>query len=202
MEVTKMNEKEQAIKDLETIKSFLEEGQNNLKDSGFHFMFWGILIPLSVGGFYALFERFGGSDLFAKAYWSIACGIGAVVSLIFGMVAGKREKSRGFASRVHALLWVGLLSAIAVTFLIQIAAARPVTSAFLAQIAILLGIAYWVHGSLLRLTWFSLVGILWWIAAIALSFTDIVAASFILSGATFLCSFIPGVILSRRSRRR
>ena len=197
-----MHEKEQAIKDLETIKTFLAEGHNNLKDSGFHFMFWGLFIPAAVGGFYAFLARFGGSDILTKAYWSIACGFGAIVSLIVGMMTGKREKSRGFASKVHALLWVGLLSAIAVTFISQIAAARPVTSAFLAQIAILLGFAYWIHGSLLRLTWFTLLALPWWIAAIALSFTGTVAASFILSGATFICSFIPGVILSLRSRRR
>lgn len=197
-----MNDQEQALKDLETIKTFLAEGQNNLKDSGFHFMFWGLVIPIGVGGFYALLDRFEGSDLLITAYWSIFCGIGALVSLLVGAVTGKREKTRGFASKVHALLWVGLLAAIGVTFIIQIAAVKMVSSAFLAQIAVLLGIAYWVHGSLIRLTWFRLIALLWWGTAIAVAFMGIVAASFALSGATFVCSFIPGLILSLRARRR
>ena len=48
------SEQQKAIKDLETIKTFLEEGQKNLRDTGFHFMFWGLLIPASLAVFYLL----------------------------------------------------------------------------------------------------------------------------------------------------
>lgn len=199
--VNSSTEQERALQDLETIKSFLEEGQRNLSASGFHFILWGLLIPTAVAVFYALSPRMGNVPLFAAGYWPTVCGLGALVSIIAGIRDGKRERARGFASRIHALLWIGFFAAIAATFAIQIAVVHEATPSFLAHIAILLGIAYWIHGSLIRLTWFTLVALLWWITAIIVASMGLFAATIALGAATFVCAFIPGVILSLRKAR-
>lgn len=195
------NEQERALQDLETIKSFLEEGQRNLSASGFHFILWGLLIPTAVAVYIALGPRLGNVQLFAAGYWPSVCGLGALTSIIAGIRDGKRERTRGFASRTHALLWIGFFAAIAVTFAIQIAVVHDATPSFLAHIAILLGIAYWIHGSLIRLTWFSLVALLWWITAIVVASLGLFAATIALGAATFICAFFPGVILSLRKAK-
>ncbi len=196
------SEQQKAIKDLETIKTFLEEGQKNLRDTGFHFMFWGLFIPASLAVFYLLVARPGTPEYIITGFWPVVCGIGALVSLIAGIRSDKQGRAKSFASEVHSLLWVGILMAIGVTFLVQFIGAKSFDSLFIAHIAIILGIGYWIHGTLIQLTWFRLVGLLWILAAVGISLLGLSAASGIMGGATFICSFIPGLILHRSQSPR
>lgn len=191
------SEQQKAIKDLETIKTFLEEGQKNLRDTGFHFMFWGLLIPAALAVFHLFVARPGTPEYIITGFWPVVCGLGALVSLIVGIRSGKQGRANSFASEVHSLLWVGILMAITVTFLVQFIGDKSFDSLFIAHIAIILGIGYWIHGTLIQLTWFRLVGLLWILAAIGISLQGLSAASVIMAGATFICSFIPGLILHR-----
>ena len=71
----------------------------------------------------------------------------------------------------------------------------------MAMIAVVLGLAYWVYGTVISLRWFSLFALLWWAAAIGISLATIQSAGAVLAVATFICSFIPGCILFARKRK-
>lgn len=198
------NERERALQDLQTIKAFLEEGQRKLEDNGFHFIFWGLLIPLGMIGYRIGLSSLGEASGFARFFWPVLAGAGGIVSYIVGARTSARSGERGFAERISSSLWVGHLLAIAVLFAVQYACGSASSVAFLATIAIILGLAYWLYGSLIGLVWFKAVGPLWWIAAIVMSFGGIASASTILAATTFVCSFVPGCVLfiGKRSERR
>ncbi len=198
------NERERAMQDLQTIKAFLEEGQRKLEDSGFHFMFWGLLIPLGMIAYRIGLSSLGETSAFARFFWPVLAGTGGLVSVVAGTLTGARARDKGFAEGISVSMWIGHLLSIAVLFAVHYAAGTANTVAFLGAVAIILGLAYWLYGSLIGLAWFKCVGPLWWIAAVVMSFNGIAVASIVLAATTFACSFVPGCVLflAKRAGRR
>lgn len=193
---------EKALEQLQTIKNFFEEGQKNLSENGKIFMFWGILIPLATGVFYWLANSFGYGSLYVTIFWPVITLFGAIVSWVVGYTSAMRSRTKGYALKIKSLMWVGFLITIAVLFLSQLRSGTGFHPIFLCHIALLLGLAYWIHGSMIQLPWFRYVAIVWWLTAVAIAGMDWFMASICLSLATFICSFIPGLVLFRSKANR
>ena len=193
--------RDQAMQDIQTIKSFLEQGQRKLEESGFHFIFWGLLIPAGFVAFSLIAPYMGFDSLFARFFWPVLCGIGAVVSLVAGMRSSRSSGSSRYADSVSSSLWIGNIVALAVLFMLSYLAGGSFSSLFLASLGVILGLAYWVYGTVISLRWFSLVGLLWWGAAITIALLPIQVAGVVLASATFVCSFIPGCILFTQKKK-
>lgn len=187
--------RDQAMQDIQTIKSFLEQGQRKLEDSGFHFIFWGLLIPAGFVAFSLIAPRLGFDSLFARLFWPVLCGAGAVVSVVAGVRSSRATASSRYADSVSTTLWIGNLVAVGVLFAVLFLSQSGITILFMAMIAVILGLAYWVYGTVISLRWFSLVGLLWWAAALVIALAPIQSAGAVLAAATFVCSFIPGCLL-------
>ena len=193
--------RDQAMQDIQTIKSFLEQGQRKLEDSGFHFIFWGLVIPAGFIAFSLIAPRAGFDSLFYRLFWPVLCGAGAVVSVVAGVRSSRATASSRYADSVSTALWIGNLAAVGVLFVILYLLKAGISVSFLAMIAVILGLAYWVYGTVISLKWFSLVALLWWASAIGISLATIRSAGVVLAAATFVCSFIPGCILFVRKRK-
>jgi len=196
------SDQQKAMEQLQTIKTFFEEGQKNLHESGFLFMFWGILIPGATLVFYYLADIFGFGHPLVASFWPAVSFAGSLVSWIVGSRSGKRSRTKGYALKINSLMWIGFLISILILFLVQFMGKAEVSPAFLSYIALLLGLAYWIHGSMIQLAWFRFVSVVWWITAVMIAGRDWFTASILLAGATFLCSFIPGLILYRTQDHR
>jgi len=191
-----------ALQDLQTIKGFLEEGQQALSDNGFHFMLWGILIPVATLGYRALLAWTQSGTAIMSIYWMCICLAGALVSVIAGVRTGKKSRSKGYAVRVNALFWSGFFLSILVAIVVTFMGMKEASPMLLAYIALILGLAYWIHGSMIQLLWFRLLSIGWWVVAIAIAGNSWNIASTLLASATFALSFIPGFILYRKQAKR
>ena len=148
-----------ALQDLQTIKGFLEEGQQALSDNGFHFMLWGILIPVATLGYRALLAWTQSGTAIMSIYWMCICLAGALVSVIAGVRTGKKSRSKGYAVRVNALFWSGFFLSILVAIVVTFMGMKEASPMLLAYIALILGLAYWIHGSMIQLLWFRLLSI-------------------------------------------
>jgi len=193
--------RDQAMQDIQTIKSFLEQGQRKLEDSGFHFMFWGLLIPAGFLAYSFIGSQVGHDSLFGRLFWPVLCGAGAIVSLIAGVRSSRSSGASRYVDRISSALWVGNLIAIAVLFAVLFFSQTGVSVFFMAMIAVILGPAYWVYGTVISLQWFSLVALFWWAAALIVARIPVQNAGAVLAAATFICSFIPGCILFVRKRK-
>ena len=193
--------RDQAMQDIQTIKSFLEQGQRKLEDSGFHFILWGLLIPTGFVAYSLIAPHAGFDSLFARLFWPVLCGAGAVVSVVAGVRAPRATGSSRHADRVSSALWIGNLAAVGVLFVILYLSQAGISVSFLAMIAVILGLAYWVYGTVISLKWFSLVALLWWASAIGISLVTIRSAGAVLAVATFVCSFIPGCVLFMQKKK-
>ena len=191
-----------AMQDLQTIKGFLEEGQRALSDNGFHFMLWGILIPVATLGYRALIGWTQSGSALLSIYWMCVCLAGALVSIVVGVRTGKKSRSRGYAVKVNALFWSGFFLSILVAFAVTFLGMKGASPMLLSYVALILGLAYWIHGSMIQLFWFRLLSIGWWVVAIAIAGNSWMIASTLLASATFALSFIPGFILYRKQAKR
>ncbi len=199
---TTQNERETALEQLHTIKRFFEEGQQRMLENGVLLMFWGLLIPLANGAFYALAGTLGFNHPVMIAFWPVVSGCGAVVSWIIGSRNGKRSGNNNYALKTSALMWTGFLATALGLFLVQFRNAAEMQPLFLAYIALLLGMAYWIHGAIIQRPWLRVVSAVWWVCAIIIAGMDWFPASTILAACTFLCSFIPGCIMYRSHKKR
>lgn len=188
-------DQDRALQDIQTIKAFLEQGQRKLEDSGFHFIFWGLLIPIGFIVFSFLAPRLGYDSSLVRFFWPVLCGTGGVVSFVVGTLSSHGSAHSGYAEKVSTSLWIGNLLAVGILFSSLFLGTGTFSMLFLSMIAVILGLSYWVYGTVIQLRWFTLVALGWWIAAIVISLVDIALAGFILSAATFVCSFIPGCVL-------
>ncbi len=194
--------RDQAVRDIETIKSFLERGQQSIEDSGTHFIMWGLIIPAGFFLFPLVLKSSGEESLAVRAFWPILCGLGGLASVIIGKLTARKDGGRSYADKVSTALWVGHLSAIAALFVAAIVSGNGFSPFFLSSVAAILGIAYWVYGNILSLRWFSRVSFVWWAAAAAIGCMDLPRAALTLSAATFAASFIPGCALLMRKRAK
>ena len=194
-----VSEKEMAIQNIETIKTFLEKGRQNLEDGGFHFIFWGLLIPAAT--FIYLLIIIQTQPFMAKWFWPIIVLAGMTVSITAGIRQSKSKQTRSYLGRINGSLWTGFAIALLTLFVIIFRGPRPVTPNILSYTALMLGLVYWVHGSMLQLTWFRWTGLPWWISAGVMTALDWTAASMVMAATTFLCSFIPGVFLFRKNMK-
>lgn len=191
---------DRAMQDIQTIKSFLAHGQKKLEDSGFHFIFWGLLIPAGFIGYTILAALYGHHSFFGRYFWPVLCGAGGITSFVVGSLSSRSESHFAYAEKVSTSLWIGNLLSIGLLFAVFFLAKLHFSISFLSTTAIILGLSYWVYGTMIQLHWFTLFALGWWIAAIAISLANIQVAGIILSAATFVCSFIPGCILFFRKQ--
>jgi hypothetical protein len=196
------NSNSRVLDDLGTIRAFLEEGQKHLDESGFHFILWGTLIPVATVVSYVLEASLPQGNAFLSLYWPLVAGIGAIVSVIAGILTGQKRRVRNFASKVNAFFWQGFLVAAVVLSVIDLTQRPGSIPLYLSHLSILLGLAYWIHGSMLGLPWFRRFALAWWLASPALAFLDWSIAAWVMAGTTFVSSFIPGIILRRSANAR
>lgn len=189
-----MNE-QRALDELQTIKNFIQEGRSKLKDNGSHMILWGIIIPVATLGSYLL-ERFLGPEIHIF-FWPISMGLGGIAAALLGMSQGKKKRATSFADRVSTYLWIGMLIALATAMVSSFILKVTTPLNILRPTCLLLGLAYWVHSSLIKLSWIRLVALGWWILAVLVGFLDWNTASWIMAGGTMLLSLVPGVILRK-----
>ena len=190
--------REKALQDIQTIKRFLESGQRALEDNGFHFMFWGLLIPVSTLLFQFGSSLLGYDHIIVILFWPVISFFGAIVSVVAGIKSSKKRRGNEFVGKLTASLWIGILIALFVLFLINYSSGKIFNVTFLCMISLVLGLGYWFYGSVIQLFWFKMVGPLWWISAIVMAGREWTLVSPIMAGTTFICSFVPGIILFKK----
>ncbi len=191
----------QALRDLETIKVFLQKGRQVLEEKGIHLMLWGLLIPVGTLVFYAMQKTGYAQSVISIVFWPVLVSLGGIASAIIGIQSGKGSGSGSDFERLSTSLWIGHLVAIGVLFVTFYSRGGIYTPFFLSSVSVVIGLVFWVYGSLLDVSSFRFLGIPWWICAACIVRFDIATASLALAGTTFISSFIPGLILFLRFRR-
>ena len=193
-EKMRMNEREIGERPA-LIESMMREGRRSTEQWGWNFFLWGIAYLVAVG--WSSFLPHAGGPLLA---WPVTM-IFAVLLTIAIARGRTRNRPRTEKSRALQAVWTAMGCGIFVfAFPVAFSGHWQVQSS-LAAIEVMLGIAHVASGMFLRWTTQTIVGVLWWAAAVASCFVDSTGVGYIFLAATLVCNICFGIYLMVRESR-
>lgn len=181
---------------LSYIKTFLDKSRLVFRENGFHYLYWGIAVPVWTGLTYLL----GHLGLYRLIGWSWML-LYAVSLVIINIRERRRDrKIRTFAGSIMGYLWIGMLATAAIIILMMLISGNISLKPSLAVLAAMLGMAFFVTGALMENKKVSLLGGGWWLVCLIMGLIPEFWAPAFMALATILLDFIPGLIFYRNSR--
>lgn len=177
---------------MEVIRQMISMSRRKFGESGFHFLLWGVLvIAAALVQYFLIMQGFGPESNWV---WVAMPIIGVPVAVVYEMRRQRREQVKTKFDNIYAALWQGfgiaLLLIIPVSLIMQV---NPIPF-----LLILIGLATFVSGAIVRFVPLKVGAVVFWIAAVLslqLKDADLLLAY---SAAVFLGYVVPGLLLRKR----
>jgi hypothetical protein len=173
------------------ITEMLNKTRVNISMGSFHLLFWGWMIVICSLGQYILVRY----TSFAKPWliwWLVIPGV--FVSMIYGIVSGRRAKVHTYAGKIWMWTWISYLFAMFVLFTVQSKSMETVS----AYILILTGVPTFLSGIIIRFRPLIIGGICFWVFALFVAFAGPVIGPLGVPFAMIAGYLVPGYILKYR----
>jgi hypothetical protein len=189
-----------ARKDIEYIKSLIDESRTVLIENGSSFIIWGALIPLGTLASYII-PTLTTSFVPILAVWALIYVLGFGIFLIKNRGRKGKKTGSSYAGRIYGSVWIGA----AATMLVAIGAGGAARSldlnACMAVVCCLLGGAYFVSGTITRYRWLTALAFPWWTGGAVIFFLPAYWGPAMTAGLVVLLEFLPGLIALTRAKR-
>lgn len=177
------------------IESMMREGRRSTESWGWNFLLWGVAYLVAIA--WSSFVPHGGGPLLA---WPVTM-IFAVLLTIAIARRRTRNHPRTEKSRALQAVWTAMGFGIFVFAFPVAFSGHWQAQSFVAAIEAMLGIAHVASGTFLRWTMQTVVGVLWWAAAVASCFVDATGVAYLFLAATLVCNIGFGIYLMIRESR-
>ncbi|MEO6693561.1 MAG: hypothetical protein ABIO41_00005, partial [Ignavibacteria bacterium] len=97
-------ETQQAQTELSVIKKIMEDSRRLNIDNGIHYIFWGILVTVSLIVNYIMLLN-GTSGKYIGIMWMVLMSLGAITDAFIGRKQEKKSKVKTFAGKMLGSLW-------------------------------------------------------------------------------------------------
>ena len=176
----------------------MESCSRRQQDNGIHFIIWGLLIPPATGINYLLvyLEKWNGLG----PLWGVVGFLGFALSMFFSLKR-RADTPSTHGGKVQAVVWIGCWISMILMIAGGFISGDMSLNMMMAVLAFMLATAVFVSGFLSGTAMLKYISAGWWAAGIICIFTHEYNASIVIGAATFLLSFIPGVILDQRARK-
>ncbi len=176
---------------LKIITEMINKTKMNVKQGSFQLLFWGWLILFCSLSEFLLINL---TDYPTPWYiwWLVVPGI--LVSIIYGMVKGKKEHVHTYAERIYMWTWLAFM----VVAILMFVFIRPHYELFPVLILMLAGFPTFISGIILRFRPLMLGGISFWIFSVITFLVGQSVVPLIVSIAMFTGYLIPGYMLKRK----
>ncbi|MFC2133078.1 hypothetical protein ACFLR4_02815 [Bacteroidota bacterium] len=185
--------------DLEFIKKVIQDSKKMIVNNGLQYIVWGIIIVLGLLSVYldAQFQL----RLNNLYVWLVLIGIGWIYSMIYVQRAKRKPSVKTFSGEMLGKIWLSLGIALTIMGFIGNISGAFHGSSFSPIAAVLLGMAYFLSGSVMDKTWIVYIGIIWWISSIIMFFLDGLTNLLVLSLLMILLQIVPGIILYMKYKK-
>jgi hypothetical protein len=173
---------------LRIISEMINKTKVNIQQGSFHFLFWGWLIfGCSLAEYYLM--NFTG---YANHYyvWFLAIP-GGIVSMIYGVIKGRKTIVQTYADRLYMWVWYGFLFSFFVLLFIHSESLGTISS----YIMMLAGFATFLSGIIIKFKPLIIGGLLFWIIAVIVSFAPPAISPLGMPLAMITGYLIPGYML-------
>jgi hypothetical protein len=177
------------------IESMMQAGRKSTEYWGWNFLLWGIAYLVAVAWSY-----FAPISAMRNLAWPVTM-IFAVLLTIGIARRRTRNRPRTEKSRGPQAIWTAVGCGIFVFAFPVAFSGHAQPQSFIAAIEAMLGIAYVGSGIFLRWPTQTVMGALWWVAAIASCFVDGNGILYVFLAATFVCMIGFGIYLMIRESR-
>ncbi len=177
------------------IESMMRAGRKSTEYWGWNFLLWGVAYLVAVA--WSSFLPHGGGPLLA---WPVTMILATLLTI---GIARRRTRNmpRTEKSRALQAIWTAMGCGIFVFAFPVAFSGHFHAQSFMAAIEVMLGIAHVASGSFLRWPLQIVVGVLWWVAAIASCFVEGNGIAYVFLAATFVCMIGFGIYLMIRESR-
>ncbi|MCC5917251.1 MAG: hypothetical protein JJU02_07970 [Cryomorphaceae bacterium] len=187
-------EKEKAQQNLEVVQQMIAMARHKVNESGFHFILWGILIILASIAQYTMLKMGLGPK--SNLVWLVMTAIGVPIAVIYEKRKSKTQMIKTHFDRIYAQLWMGFGFALFTVIFVSIAHKVNPTP----YILMIVGLATFVSGAIIRFTPLLLGAATFWIAALISPWFSDIEFLLVYSAAILTGYIIPGLILRNKFR--
>jgi len=186
------NEKMTGEESLRIITEMINKTKINIRQSSFHLLFWGWLIFACSMSDYLLWKF---TDFTHPFYVWILVVPGALVSIVYGFITGRKEKVHTYADRLYMWTWMGFMISAIVLFIVQWQRMDLVAP----YILMLAGFPTFLSGIILKFKPLVIGGIIFWLIAVIVSFAGPSVAPLGMPVAVITGYLIPGYMLKNKT---
>jgi len=189
---------ENSHESLEIITQMIQKTKLNIQQGSFHLLLWGwIIIAGSLGQF--LFMKYT-SILHVELAWLVIIP-GVFISMIYGIVKGRRARVHTYADYLTMWIWLGFLftSVVMMVVVLNVLSQFNQYQLIGAMFLLLAGYATFLAGITIKFRPLIIGGCLFWIFSLVGYFIG-GAFSLLISAVAVVCGYlIPGYMLKNRS---
>ena len=186
------DEKMTGEESLRIITEMINKTKINIRQSSFHLLFWGWLIFACSLTDYLLWKF---TDFPHPYYVWILVFPGALVSLGYGFITGRKTKVQTYADRIYMWTWLGFMISAIVLFIVQWKRMDLIAP----YILMLAGFPTFISGIILKFKPLVAGGIIFWIISVIVSFAGPSIAPLGIPVAVITGYLIPGYILKTKT---
>jgi hypothetical protein len=177
---------------LRIISEMINKTKVNIQQGSFHLLFWGWFIIVCSLSEYILMNFAGYSHHYYVWFLAIP---GGLISIIYGIVNGRKETVRTYAGRLYMWVWFGFLFSFFVLFIIHSKSLGTVSP----YIMMLVGFAAFISGFIIKFRPLIIGAVIFWIIAVIVSFAPPSIAPLGMPLAMITGYLIPGYMLKYKS---
>jgi hypothetical protein len=177
---------------LRIISEMINKTTVNIRQGSFHLLFWGWLIF-----FCSLTEYILMNFTHVSRPWEvwILTIPGAILSLIYGSVTGRKERVHTYAGMIYMWTWLGFLASAVILYIIM----SKNMGNFAPLILLLVGFPTFISGFIIKFRPLIFGGIIFWFFALTAHFTGPAIAPLVTAAAMLTGYLIPGYLLKRKA---
>jgi hypothetical protein len=186
--------REAANQSLDVVHEMIAMARSRIVETGFHFLLWGILVIVaSLAQHFLLRVGFGEKS---NLVWIGMAVVGAPIAIMYEKRRDKQGNGTTRFDRIYAQLWMGFGIALFVSIFVSIAhTVNPIPF-----ILLLVGLATFVSGAILRFTPLVLGAVVFWITAGLSPWFNSMDFLLVYSASIFIGYVIPGLMLRNKNK--
>lgn len=193
-------EVQQAEFEISYIKKMMEDSRRSLGESGIGYIMWGVLVVIGI--VFNYLRIIDATQINPLYVWIIVIGLGWVVT-IWGMKKAKKQHNpRTMLGRVLSSVWIAAGISMTLIGFTGTMSGSIGGYSVLPLMSIVLGIAYFVSGTVYSEKWIKLIGFGWWAAASGFFYWKNVNSLLVFAFLMVVFQIVPGIYFYIKWRKQ
>jgi hypothetical protein len=190
--------------ELAYIRSIIEDSRQAMVENGLPYIIWGTAV--AVGMLTGYLQALLGVNLYAGYVWIVVMVVAALGTTWSVRHERKETQPQSFSSKLQGSIWGACGSAMGILLLLVLIRFEghngDISQLYVCSfVSLIVGIAYFLSGIMLQLTWLRNIAFAWWIGAIVMYYMDNIHVLAVYAGMLIVFEVVPGIILNRNFKR-